>query len=121
MDQDFNILLEMVLDLFETTRMHEIVGIYETQNIDSVLNDKGGPVAIGGGAGLFGSVLEHDGKRTGWQNRQDCRFRDSDRDDVGLPCLSFEAFEAGRQEGEMPGYDGDTDADAHDRVRGRRL
>jgi len=101
--------------------MHEIVGIYERQEVDPILNYIGRPVAIGAGMGLFGGVLEHDGKRTGGQGRLCLCFRDPDGDDVGLPCLSFQAFETGRQKREMPAYHRDTDTDAHDVVRERRL
>lgn len=112
-DQNFNVLLKMALGLFEAQRVHEIVGIYKRQQVDPVLNDIGGPVAIGAGTGLFGSVLEDDGKRIGWKGRQGFCFRDSDRDNVGFPCLPIQTLETGRQKREVPCHDGYTDADAH--------
>jgi hypothetical protein len=112
-DQHIYVLLKMTLDLFETARVHKIVSIYKRQKVDSVLNYIGGPVAIGAGTRRSGGVLEHDGERTGRQGRQGRRFGDSDRDNVGFACLSFQAFETGCQKGEMLGDDRDTDADAH--------
>jgi hypothetical protein len=64
-NQNVNVLAKMMLDLLEAPRMHEIVGIYETQDIDTVLKGGSSRVPIGGGTGLFGRVLEHDGERTG--------------------------------------------------------
>jgi len=64
-DQNVNILAKMMFGLFEAARMHEIVGIYKTQDIDTVLKSGSSRVSIGGGAGLFRCVLEHNGERTG--------------------------------------------------------
>jgi hypothetical protein len=64
-DQNVNIPAKMVIDLFETPRMHEIVGIYERQEVDPALKGSGGRVPIGAGTGPFGRMLKHDGKRKG--------------------------------------------------------
>jgi hypothetical protein len=64
-DQNINVLTKMVFNLLKAPRMHEIVGVYETQKIDLAVKSGGGRVPIGGGTGPFGCVLKHDGKRRG--------------------------------------------------------